>query len=248
MTYNTVATTDAITTSNNEGKRYKNRGSPAKPHASFHQQLQQTNPVVPLEQDITKCLSSLRTRLGFAQFKMNQGWEKSTLPDVEQLWKQKQQKIIEELPKPRFTQRDIIDKRASSSTGINKYYSNKAKKAKLLRTFSTPTASSPQISYNKKERKKPLSFHYYHPSSPPSQQPPSKCPETPALNSLDSLSYAITLTEKFQSSNGLCSSQPLPDVSKVEPNIHYNSDSPPSSPVTTAAKTIMRIINDSRHQ
>ncbi|KAI7899491.1 uncharacterized protein BX663DRAFT_412600, partial [Cokeromyces recurvatus] len=58
-------------------------------------------------------LNLLRARLEFARFKMNQGWEKSTLMDVEQLWKQKQQKMINDLPKPRFTQRDIIDKRCS---------------------------------------------------------------------------------------------------------------------------------------
>ncbi|KAG2194792.1 hypothetical protein INT47_004123, partial [Mucor saturninus] len=31
--------------------------------------------------------------------------------DVEQMWKEKQQKMMKSFPTPRFTQRDIIDKR-----------------------------------------------------------------------------------------------------------------------------------------
>ncbi|KAI8975021.1 hypothetical protein BDB01DRAFT_705367, partial [Pilobolus umbonatus] len=57
-------------------------------------------------------LESLRARLEFARFKMNQGWEGSTLPDVEQLWRERQERQLKDLPKPRFTQRDIIDRRS----------------------------------------------------------------------------------------------------------------------------------------
>jgi hypothetical protein len=71
---------------------------------------------------------------------MKQGWETSTLLDVEQLWKQKQQKIVDELPKPRFTQRDIIDKRVYIPSPGARHA--RAKKAKLVRTYSNPPSSS----------------------------------------------------------------------------------------------------------
>ncbi|KAI8079878.1 uncharacterized protein BX664DRAFT_249982, partial [Halteromyces radiatus] len=56
-------------------------------------------------------LESLKTRLGFAKFKLRNGWEKNTLLDVESFWKERQRQMIDALPTPRFTQRDILDNR-----------------------------------------------------------------------------------------------------------------------------------------
>jgi hypothetical protein len=80
----------------------------------------------------------------------------------------------------------------------------------------------------------------------------------PVRNSLDFLSYAIAMTEKAENAN--VSSQPLPDISEMEPNlmdtkyeeqgVEYlniadkTQDSPPSSPVTSAAKAIMMFVNN----
>lgn len=62
--------------------------------------------------DVLKHVESLRTRLGFARFKLNNGWENNTLVDVECFWKQKQKQSMRNIPIPRFTQQDIIDKRS----------------------------------------------------------------------------------------------------------------------------------------
>ncbi|KAI7862640.1 hypothetical protein BDF14DRAFT_1705444, partial [Spinellus fusiger] len=56
-------------------------------------------------------LDILKTRLDFARFKLTNGWEKSTLLDIECLWKQRQKRMADALPTPRMTQRNIIDKR-----------------------------------------------------------------------------------------------------------------------------------------
>ncbi|KAI8071152.1 uncharacterized protein B0P05DRAFT_639115 [Gilbertella persicaria] len=200
--------------------------------------------------DVSQLLVSLQARLGFAQFKMKQGWETSTLLDVEQLWKQKQQKLISELPKPRFTQRDIIDKKIFMPSPGAKH---QAKKARLVRTYSFPT-----------EKKKPIRQQQ---QPPPPQSPDTSslsslieeeeevfhCPSPPLRlrNSLDYLSYAIAMTEQQQPSS---SSQPLPDVSEVEPHLTEEEDytiveqanSPPSSPVTSAAKAIMMFVNNNQ--
>lgn len=236
---------------------------------------------------------------------MNQGWEKSTLLDVEHLWKQKQQQCIKELPKPRFTQRDVIDKRIYiPSPGARQA---KAKKAKLVRTYSNPSKwpSEPKENHPNytKKNTNPLCFHHYNQQAPihrlsisdddltdnehrqhgsPSTVTMSSCIEEDdddddndndeydevtangrplhVRNSLDFLSYAIAMTEKAESAN--ISSQPLPDISEMEPNLmdvkyeegdhsdvehldiaDKSQDSPPSSPVTSAAKAIMMFVN-----
>lgn len=67
---------------------------------------------------------------------MSNGWTNSTLHDVEALWKKRQRELYAEIPKPRFTQKDILERRAQQNA------SAKSKKAKLTRTFSTPSSLS----------------------------------------------------------------------------------------------------------
>lgn len=62
-------------------------------------------------------LETLRTRLGFAKFKLKNGWENRTLGDVESLWKQKQKASMQERPMPRWTQQEVIDKRSKRRRG-----------------------------------------------------------------------------------------------------------------------------------
>ncbi|ORZ14698.1 hypothetical protein BCR42DRAFT_417491 [Absidia repens] len=116
------------------------------------------------ETDITKHLDSLKTRLGFARFKLRNGWEKNTLLDVESFWKERQRQMVDSLPIPRFTQRDILDNRTlhphyhyhkngllSSPTFTQRqhqrrhsHHSQERKKRKagrLTRSHSTPTTS-----------------------------------------------------------------------------------------------------------
>lgn len=186
---------------------------------------------------------------------MTQGWETSTLLDVEQLWKQKQQKLINELPTPRFTQRDIIDKRVYIPSPGARYA--KAKKTKLVRTYSNP------INENSSKTKPTLYFHHYNhqqkhteliesSSSSDGEQNTSRYISStpPVRNSLEYLSYAIAMTEN----DPVISSQPLPDISEIEPNLIDELDvgsstaknlkaSPPPSPVTLAAKAIMMFVN-----
>ncbi|KAI9270821.1 hypothetical protein BY458DRAFT_586620 [Sporodiniella umbellata] len=71
-------------------------------------------------QDVNQHIESLRTRLGFAKFKLNNGWEDKTLVDVENYWKKKQRESIKDLPTPRFTQQHIIDKHASHPKRIRR--------------------------------------------------------------------------------------------------------------------------------
>lgn len=163
---------------------------------------------------------------------MNQGWENSTIFDVEQLWRQKQQKMINNLPRPRFTQQDIIDKRVY------------VKKQKLFRTHSSPFQLQPFSEDDEPicKKKKPYA-RKQKPSPPPKLR-----------NSLDYLSYAIAMTEEAEN----ISSQPLPDISEIEPNINQDLEdlsitsiprsSSPSSPMTSAAKTIMMFVNNSNQQ
>lgn len=240
--------------------------------------------------EVTKHIVSLQARLGFARFKMREGWETSTLLDVEQLWKQKQQQSIKKLPKPRITQRDIIDKRSYIPSPGARHA--KAKKAKLVRTYSNPLMDSTSSS----SRSSTLHFHHYNhgkkrqqkkhdsrtlslmddnlSSSPPSPSYSSSSDgerehqhedrknngssssqqkeyvdlkEPPVRNSLDYLSYAIAMTEREEGS----SSQPLPDICEIEPNLLDEDEeqvekliSPPSSPVTSAAKAIMMFVNN----
>ncbi|OBZ84890.1 hypothetical protein A0J61_07064 [Choanephora cucurbitarum] len=225
--------------------------------------------------DVNQLLVSLRARLGFAQFKMNQGWESSTLLDVEQLWRQKQQKFISDLPKPRFTQRDIIDKKVVMPSSGTKHQS---KKAKLMRTYSFPAEKRKTIRQHYPSHSQPIYLMSNslqpptHTPLPPTSMPPVspdtssslssameeedhfQCPSPPMRlrNSLDYLSYAIAMTEQQQPS-----SQPLPDVSEVEPHLTEEEEdytildketdaSPPSSPVTSAAKAIMMFVNNNQ--
>ncbi|KAG1438671.1 hypothetical protein G6F56_012564 [Rhizopus delemar] len=64
-------------------------------------------------QDMNQHIESLRARLGFAKFKLNNGWEDKTLVDVESSWKKKQRESMKDIPIPRFTQQHIIDKHTS---------------------------------------------------------------------------------------------------------------------------------------
>ncbi|KAF1796830.1 hypothetical protein V8B55DRAFT_1548068 [Mucor lusitanicus] len=238
--------------------------------------------------DVSQHLRSLRARLGFARFKLNQGWEKSTIFDVEQLWRQKQRKNINDLPRPRFTQREIIDKRMYiPSPGARQA---RAKRDGLVRTLSNPIDSWPESSpaLTSKKNQKQLYFHHYHqPTSKETTNSSSsttddnpdvhmhqkrsisavdECPlitddgKMPQVrNSLEYLSYAIAMTEKQDSSNSniMYCSQPLPDISEMEPNLMDSEDqdpveelsitsnaSPPSSPTTSAAKAIMMFVNN----
>ncbi|KAI8883655.1 hypothetical protein K501DRAFT_219059 [Backusella circina FSU 941] len=260
------------------------------------------------EKDSLKHIETLRARLGFARFKLNHGWESSTLLDVEQLWKQKQQKLVSVLPKPRFTQRDIIDKKVFIPSPSAKY--QKSKRQKLLRTYSQPslnipkrrssktniesTPKSPQtdslppiqqdlIQHQKppshrhhNEEKDALYFHHYRRTPSPAWEDPAidnhssfssssseggAIPVSSVRNSLDFLSYAIAITENnnnhpecdYNEEEPIYSSQPLPDVSNLSPNLNDeelsapgNSEeppSPPSSPATSAAKAIMAFVN-----
>ncbi|KAL0095000.1 hypothetical protein F4703DRAFT_1705445, partial [Phycomyces blakesleeanus] len=61
---------------------------------------------------IQQYATSLQARLGFAAFKMQHGWEKNTLPDVEGLWKKRRQQHFISLPTPKVTQYDIIERRS----------------------------------------------------------------------------------------------------------------------------------------
>jgi hypothetical protein len=244
---------------------------------------------------------------------MKQGWETLTLLDVEQMWKQKQQKMMNELPKPRFTQRDIIDKRVYIPSPGARHA--RAKKAKLIRTYSVPSTSAVVVeddddSFSSTNRiinssSKPnttLYFHHYHHNNQQHQWYHSSShhmdstsssyssddggehtssrkyittpTQPPARNSLDYLSYAIAMTEEAEHNNippVISSSQPLPDISEIEPNLiidhqqkiptvgkkldaiteldvasNNDNNSPPSSPATSAAaKAIMMFVNSS---
>lgn len=66
---------------------------------------------------------------------MNNGWTNNTLADIEVLWKKRQRELYAEIPKPRFTQRDILERRGHNT-------SFKSKKARLTRTLSTPSTST----------------------------------------------------------------------------------------------------------
>ncbi|KAI8384652.1 uncharacterized protein BYT42DRAFT_612337 [Radiomyces spectabilis] len=105
------------------------------PHASY--EYMSMNP----SDEISKHVECLKTRLNFARFKVRNGWEKNTLFDVESLWKQRRRQLINDIPTPRFTQQDIIDKRAYfPSTGART--AKHIKKAKLTRSLSSPASAS----------------------------------------------------------------------------------------------------------
>ncbi|KAL7325390.1 hypothetical protein PS15p_207883 [Mucor circinelloides] len=249
--------------------------------------IQPRNNDKPEMMDVSEHLKSLRARLGFARFKLNQGWEKSTIFDVEQLWRQKQRKNINDLPRPRFTQREIIDKRMYiPSPGARQA---RAKRDGLVRTLSNPIDCWPESSSSStsKNNQKQLYFHHYHQPNKATTNSSSSATEDnedvelsrkrsfsavqdsplttdnenmpKVRNSLDYLSYAIAMTEKQGNrySHTMYSSQPLPDISELEPNLMDQSNqtpvvelsitnnvSPPSSPTTSAARAIMMFVNN----
>ncbi|KAL9540244.1 hypothetical protein MBANPS3_009791 [Mucor bainieri] len=99
-------------------------------NSSHHNYLSEHLPVFVNDNnnDILKHVESLRTRLGFARFKLRNGWEKNSLGDVECFWKQRQRQLIKEIPIPRFTQQDIIDKRSYIPASGAKYAKSKKSK------------------------------------------------------------------------------------------------------------------------
>ncbi|SAL95956.1 hypothetical protein [Absidia glauca] len=159
---------------------------------------------------VVQHLESLKTRLGFARFKLRNGWENNTLLDVESLWKERQRQMIDALPTPRFTQRDILDNRTlhphyhyrPSINGLStttppfiskkrsqherrhSYQQEQKKKAKLTRSFSTPTTSDSSFLQPKEQYTSPSS------SSPLSSSalPPSPYSGYHYDNSKDGLS------------------------------------------------------------
>ncbi|KAG2210933.1 hypothetical protein INT47_000090, partial [Mucor saturninus] len=150
-----------------------------------------------LDNDVLKHVESLRTRLGFAKFKLSNGWEKNSLGDVECFWKQKQRDSFQGLPTPRFTQQDIIDKRSYIQASGAKYA--KTRRYRLLnRSLSNPSQKQDMLNFIcssksiKKARRKshpPSTQHYEDEdddvdddnsssssitSSPKQQQPPQQ--------------------------------------------------------------------------
>ncbi|KAG0734582.1 hypothetical protein G6F57_004660 [Rhizopus arrhizus] len=150
-------------------------------------------------QDLNRHIESLRARLGFAKFKLNNGWESNTLCDVECLWKQKQKELIKDIPIPRFTQQHIIDKR----TYIQSSHHQKYKRSRLLsRSLSSPIGSSKEDNDEEEEEEEPIK-KLRRKSHPPSfnrevfsSSSHNHSIEEPIKNSLDFLSYAIAMSEK----------------------------------------------------
>ncbi|KAI9498991.1 hypothetical protein BDB00DRAFT_797671 [Zychaea mexicana] len=97
--------------------------------------------------DVSRHLASLKTRLDFACFKLHHGWESSTLFDVEMMWKKKQRQMYSEIPRPRVTQQDILDKRAQ----VPSARTSKAKRARLTRTLSAPSPPPAHHTYKKRK-------------------------------------------------------------------------------------------------
>jgi hypothetical protein len=166
----------------------------------------------------------------------------------------------------------------------------RAKRDGLVRTLSNPADRPENLSCSSisKKNHKQLYFHHYHQPTvpeankqdhdlemiPSSNRKYSSSVESSSAtddenmpqvrNSLDYLSYAIAMTEKRDSNNNsfTFSSQPLPDISELEPNLIGDEEkeeeeeeqteelsiaskvSPPSSPITSAAKAIMMFVNN----
>lgn len=145
----------------------------------------------------------MRTRLSFAQFKLNNGWENSSIFDVEGFWKKKQIKSINKIPTPRFTQQDIIDKRLHHVKKRSKSLSSTCVAKKLKQktdqqTFyfyhhydkSNDNIIKPETSPAMKNHSR-SSFDDSHLTSVAENSEP-----TVVKNTLDYLSYAIAITEK----------------------------------------------------
>ncbi|ORZ10804.1 hypothetical protein BCR42DRAFT_357603 [Absidia repens] len=255
--------------------------------------------------DITKHLESLKTRLGFARFKLCNGWENNTLMDIESFWKERQRQLVDELPVPKLSQRDILDNRTLhphyhyyqfiigarvqlSENGWHhqQRYSHpshgKKKRAK------SKTSASPQTQYINpsifpssfkahqffddddnypsiypKDRKRKRNMTRAHPStsagssiSHPNLQSNRvhHIQHRKTRNSLDCLSYAVSMKEKKQHNQlGIDNSSFQQDSESGSDTTHQGSDDSdqhhtnlhipffktPTSPVTAAAETMM---------
>lgn len=144
-------------------------------------------------------MANLKTRLNFACFKLHNGWENSTLIDVELKWKKRQKKLYNEIPTPRFTQQDILDKRGQFSSA-------KIRKAKLTRTYSTPLIST-RDPYRKRKHRHPAPeiYHdndnqHHHPVSSSTtistatESNTSTTHQLPEHNTAATLPHAVTST------------------------------------------------------
>ncbi|KAI8084026.1 uncharacterized protein B0P05DRAFT_585799 [Gilbertella persicaria] len=171
------------------------------------------------KQDISKHLESLQARLEFARFKLRNGWQTNTFGDVEYFWKQRQRQTIKEIPVPRFTQQDIIERKTCQL----------AKRGRPSKANSALNRSTPSLSINKKQhaiKKQQFAsqhesihqptyhFHHYDQENWNTDKPgrltrnysvssfdesrvPSDPDDEPSIvnNSLDYLSYAIAMKE-----------------------------------------------------
>ncbi|KAI9255098.1 hypothetical protein BDA99DRAFT_562373 [Phascolomyces articulosus] len=167
--------------------RHHSVDTPMTPPSSQEKPIDDSSPC---SIDVSQHLISLKTRLDFACFKLHHGWENSTLIDVESMWKKKQRQMYSEIPTPRVTQQDILDKRSQ----VPSARTNKAKRARLTRTMSAPSPPPAHHTYKKRKshhhQQQPLllSLPHHHPSSSSSQpQPhhyqPSSSPQFHPLSS-----------------------------------------------------------------
>ena len=119
-------------------------------------------------------MTSLKTRLDFACFKLHHGWQSNTLIDVELMWKRKQRQMYSEIPTPRVTQQDILDKR----TQVPSARTSKAKRARLTRTMSAPSPPPAHHTYKKrKSHQQPLLLSQLHYQQQQQQLPRESTPK-----------------------------------------------------------------------
>ncbi|KAI8150036.1 hypothetical protein BJV82DRAFT_585544 [Fennellomyces sp. T-0311] len=224
---------------------------PVTPPSSQEKSFEPASPPM----DISRHVASLKTRLDFACFKLHHGWESSTLLDVEMMWKKKQRQMYSEIPTPRVTQQDILDKRSQ----VPSARATNAKRARLTRTLSAPSPPPAHHTYKKRkysqqserrqtDRRRGLvsqptevrprqiqprlqrdPYRFYHPPTDEDRRKEKQQyleedeleeEDVQPKSSLEHLSYAIAMTEGRQLGNPLASSssQPLPDISSIEPN------------------------------
>ncbi|KAI8635984.1 hypothetical protein BD408DRAFT_398146 [Parasitella parasitica] len=151
--------------------------------------------------DILKHLESLRTRLGFARFKLRNGWEKNSLGDVECFWKQRQRQLIKEIPIPRFTQQDIIDKRSYIPASNVRYAKSKRPKHRPRSNAQQKTYADQQKTADPQKSSSSANARNHSISSFNASYVPNDLNVEPSKvrNSLDYLSYAIAMTERGHS-------------------------------------------------
>ncbi|KAI9026600.1 hypothetical protein CLU79DRAFT_56101 [Phycomyces nitens] len=137
--------------------------------------------------------ASLQARLGFAAFKMQHGWEKNTLPDVEGLWKKRRQQHLISLPTPKVTQYDIIERRSYPNLSNTKKKRRKQHLAARSRPTNTKPATNPQV----------CQLHF---------------PKPHKENLLDSsqLQKQLLTTELYESNLDLNSSQPIESLGQTD--------------------------------